>query len=178
MRRGLIGAVVVAIAGLGLALPAGSKAPRIPNSTPQIFTNVVQCRSIADSAQRLACFDRAVAALAEAQAKNDLFVADREAMREARRGLFGFNLPKMRIFADDDMDRDVDQIESTIAAVASGQRGVIIVLKDGGRWAQTDGAYMDRPKVGAKIKIKRALLGSYFASIEGKPGFRIERLNN
>lgn len=178
MRAGRTGAVIIAMAGLGLALPAGSKAPRIPNSTPPIFNSVIQCRAIADSGQRLACFDRAVGAMAEAQAKNDLFVADRDAMREARRGLFGFNLPRMRIFGDDDMDRDVDQIESTVAAVSSGQRGVIIVLKDGARWAQTDGAYMDRPRIGAKIKIRRAMFGSYFASIEGRPGFRIERLNN
>ena len=50
-------------------------------------------------------------------------------------------------------------------------------LPDGARWAQTDKRYMDKPKIGAKIKIEKAVLGSYMASINGRPGFRVERIN-
>ena len=168
----------LAITALALAGPASSKTQPLASAPPpKIFQDVVQCRAIADSAQRLACFDRSVGALAAAQANRDLYVADKDAMREARRGLFGFNLPKMRIFADDDMEKDVDSIESTIAAAVESQRGYIFTLKDGARWKQTDGGYMDKPKLGATIRIKRAALGSFFGSINGKPGFRIERVN-
>ena len=51
-------------------------------------------------------------------------------------------------------------------------------MKDGARWMQTDGAYMDKPKIGATIRIKRASFGSYFGRIDKNPGVRVERLNN
>jgi len=168
----------LAIAGLVMAMPASSKTQPLASAPPpKIFLDVVQCRAITDAAERLACFDRSVGALASAQASKDLYVADKDAMREARRGLFGFNLPKMRIFGDDDMEKDVDAIDSTIAAFNESQRGYVFTLKDGARWRQTDSVYMDRPKVGAPIRIKRAALGSFFGSISGRPGFRIERVN-
>lgn len=168
----------LAVAALAMAAPASSKTQPLASAPPpKIFQDVVQCRAIADAAQRLACFDRSVGALAAAQASRDLYVADKEAMREARRGLFGFNLPKMRIFSDDDMEKDVNSIESTIVGFTEGQKGYIFTLKDGARWKQTDSAYMDKPKLGAAIRIRRAALGSFFGSIAGRPGFRIERVN-
>ena len=168
----------LAIGALALAGPASSKTQPLANAPPpKIFQDVVQCRAITDSAQRLACFDRSVGALATAQQNKDLYVADKDAMREARRGLFGFNLPKMRIFGDDDMEKDVNSIESTIAGFSEGQKGYIFTLKDGARWKQTDSAYMDKPKLGAPIRIRRAALGSFFGTIAGRPGFRIERVN-
>jgi hypothetical protein len=97
-------------------------------------------------------------------------------MKEARRGLFGFSLPSLKIFGDEDLG-DLDELETTIAGISTGQRGFIFTLPDGARWAQTDKRYMDRPKVGAKIKIEKAALGSYMASINKKPGFRVERIN-
>jgi hypothetical protein len=175
ISKALCGAAMVALA---MAVPASSKTQPLASAPPpKIFQDVVQCRAITDAEKRLACFDRSVGALATAQANRDLYVADKEAIREARRGLFGFSLPKMKIFADDDMDQDISQIETTIASVSQGPKGYIFTLKDGARWVQTDGAYMDKPKVGATIRIKRAVLGSYFASINGKPGFRIDRVN-
>lgn len=174
---------VTAIGGLMIAgvIAAGPVAaqtqPLASAPAPKIFTDVVQCRAITDPAARLACFDRSVGALAAAQQSKDLYVADKEAVREARRGLFGFSLPKMRIFGDDDMEKEVDAIESTIAAFTESQKGYVFTLKDGARWRQTDGLYMDRPKIGAPIRIKRAALGSFFGSISGRPGFRIERVN-
>ena len=169
----------LALAGLVLAAPLSAKTkPLTAAPAPKIFSDVVQCRAITDSAQRLACFDRSVGALAEAQANRDLYVADKDAVREARRGLFGFSVPKLRIFGDDDMEKDVDQIETTIAGATQGQHGYIFTLKDGARWAQTDGSYMDRPKIGSTIKIKRASLGSFFCAIGGHVGFRCERINS
>jgi hypothetical protein len=161
----------------GLVAAAPAAAQDMPKtSTPKLFEDVVQCRSIQDSAARLACYDRGVAALETAQKSNELYVADKAAMKEARRGLFGFSLPKMKIFGDESLG-DLDELETTVAGVTSGQRGLVFTLPDGARWAQTDKRYMDKPKVGAKIKIQKALLGSYLASINGKPGFRVERIN-
>ncbi len=170
------GLVAVAAAGL-IAVGALAKDRKIEGAAPKIFSDVTDCRTITDDTQRLACYDRTVGALAAAQASKDLYVADKETMRETRRGLFGFNLPRVKLFENDDLGEDVKSIETTIKAVAQGSRGYIFVLEDGARWAQTDGAYMDKPKVGAKIRIRKAALGSFMGSIEGRVGFRIERLN-
>jgi len=154
-----------------------ASAQKLPKtSTPKLFEEVVNCRTIQDSAQRLACYDRSVAALETAQQTNELYVADKAAMKEARKGLFGFSLPNLKIFGDEDLG-DLHELETTIKAVGSGQRGYIFTLADGARWMQTDKRYMDKPKIGAKIKIEKAALGSYMASINGKPGFRVERIN-
>ena len=167
--------VWLGVIGLVAAVPASAqKMPK--TSTPKLFEDVVQCRSLQDSAQRLACYDRNVAALETAQKSNELYVADKAAMKEARRGLFGFSLPRMKIFGDEELG-NLDELETTIAAIGSGQRGYIFTLPDGARWMQTDKKYMDRPKVGAKIKIEKGVLGSYLASINNKPGFRVERIN-
>ena len=171
--------IALALAGLALAGPVAAKTqPLAAAPPPKIFTDVIQCRTITDAAERLACFDRSVGTLAAAQANKEVYVADKEAMREARKGLFGFNLPNLKIFSDDDMEKDVNSIESTIAGVSQGQKGYIFTLKDGARWMQTDGAYMDKPKIGAAIRIKRASFGSYFGQVDKNPGVRVERLNN
>ena len=168
---------LIGLAILGLAITVPASAQDMPKTaTPKLFDDVLRCRSIQDSAQRLACYDRGVAALETAQKSNELYVADKAAMKEARRGLFGFSLPKLKIFGGEDLG-DLDELDTTVAAVSSGQRGYIITLPDGARWMQTDKKYMDKPKVGAKIRIKKAVLGSYMASINGKPGFRVERVN-
>lgn len=165
----------VVVFGLVVASPASAQdMPK--TATPKLFEEVVNCRTIQDSAQRLACYDRGVAALDTAQKSNELYVADKSAMKEARRGLFGFSLPKLKIFGDEDLG-DLDELETTIASVRSGQRGYVFTLPDGARWMQTDKRYIDEPKVGAKIKIEKAMLGSYMASINGKPGIRVERVN-
>ena len=172
VRNSLIG---VAVLGLVAAAPAAAQ--RMPKTaTPKLFEEVVNCRAIQDSAQRLACYDRGVAALDTAQKSNELYVADKAAMTEARRGLFGFSLPNLKIFGNEDLG-DLNEVETTIAAVSSGQRGYVFTLPDGARWMQTDKKYMDKPKVGAKIHIKKAALGSYMASIERRSGFRVERIN-
>jgi hypothetical protein len=174
-----IGMSALAVVGMALAGPVAAKTqPLAAAPPPKIFVDVIQCRTITDNAERLACFDRSVGTLATAQANKEVYVADKEAMREARKGLFGFNLPNLKIFSDDDMEKDVSSIESTIVAAVPSQKGYIFTLKDGARWMQTDGAYMDRPKAGSTIVIKRAALGSYFGSINKNPGVRIERLNN
>src|SRR5690606_23170152 len=115
-------------------------------ATPKLFEEVVNCRAIQDSAQRLACYDRGVAALDMAQKSNELYVADKAAMTEARRGLFGFSLPNLKIFGNEDLG-NLNEVETTIAAVSSGQRGYVFTLPDGARWMQTDKKYMDKPKV-------------------------------
>jgi len=171
---------VIALAPAALAAaPLAAKNKDTPSAPPPVYHAVIDCRALADAGQRLACFDRTVGAMAAANAQKELVVLDREAVRETRRGLFGFNLPKLKLFGGGDADDERDaikEIESTIAGIRTGKDGVpIYTIAEGARWKQTDSRNV-YPKAGDKIRIKRATLGSYMASIDGQAGVRVMRL--
>src|SRR3546814_8363946 len=74
--------------------------------TPEVIAKLFDCRGIADPDERLICYDREVNSVYTAQASKDLVIADREPVKETKKGLFGFSLPKLWIFGgDDDKDR-------------------------------------------------------------------------
>lgn len=172
-------AATLVLAALASPLAARDK-PATPATAPAIYQAVVDCRAIAEAAQRLACFDRTVGAMARAGETRDLVVLDRETMRETRKGLFGFSLPKLKLFGGGDVDArdEVREIESTIAGVRIADDGMpILTIAEGARWKQTEGRNVF-PKAGQKIRIRSGALGSYFASVEGKAGVRVTRLAN
>ncbi len=161
------------VAGLAL-LPLGAEAAPRP---PAVLQKIADCRTVAGDAARLACYDAAAAALGEATAKEDIVVLDREAVRETRKGLFGFTLPRLPFFGGDQGDKrakgdvareEINEIDGVAAAVrAVGYRQFRIVLEDGAVWATTEAISVDIPRVGSKIHIKRAALGSYLLKVDG-----------
>lgn len=164
-------------------IPAAAlaKDKKAGDSPPAVFQAVIDCRSIGDSAARLACYDASVATLADAQKSDDLFVASKDDMRKARRGLFGLSLPRISIFGGDEDDPEdklqVKEIDAVLSAVGGGIGRWALTLDDGATWVQTDGAYINTPKVGAKVHIKRGALGSYVANVNGGLGFKVKREN-
>lgn len=147
---------------------------------PAIYTDLVACKSIADSNQRLACYDEKVAALETAQTSNQVVIADRKQVREARKGLFGLTLPRIRLFdGNGDEGAQITQITGVIKRARTIRSGKwLISLEDGAVWQQTDvpRSTMRRPKVGDSIAIKRAALGSYLASVNDGRGFKVKRV--
>lgn len=176
----------LAIACLILVLiPAASALAKDKNKAgdppPAVFQAVIDCRAIGDSAARLACYDAKVATLADAQKSDDLFVASKDDIRKARRGLFGLSLPHITLFGGDD-DNPSDKLQvKEIDALLSGVGGAVgawtLTLDDGATWVQTDGAYIKTPQPGMKVHIKRGALGSYLASVNGGLGFKVRREN-
>lgn len=165
--------------GLSLVIAVPVAAQDKSEQTPaRVVTQVVDCRAISESAQRLACFDTTVAALAQAQAAKELVVVSKEDVREARRGLFGFTLPKLRLFGgEDDQDNDVKEISATVASASQSRTGGwVFNLTDNGTWQQTDDGFIGTPSPGDTVVIRRAAFGSYFAKLNDRPGFRIKRL--
>jgi len=166
----------LALAVLAAAPAAAKDKPAAP--PPAVYQAVVDCRALADAAQRLACFDRTVDKMAKAGEARDLVVLDRETMRETRKGLFGFSLPKLKLFGGgDEDDRDeVKEVESTISGVRTASDGFpIITLADGARWKKTDGRNV-YPEAGDPIRIRRGTLGSYMAQVKKQAGVRVMRL--
>ena len=90
----------------------------------QLITDVTACRSIANSAARLACYDGSVAKLADASDKKDVVVLDRAEVQKTKRSLFGFDLPRLPFFdnAGDSKDKKASdefaQIEARITSAS------------------------------------------------------------
>ena len=162
---------------LTVAPPAAAKSKPDAAPPPQI-TRLLSCRAIAATADRLACFDRESAAVGDAMAKQDLVVFDRESVRKTRRSLFGFSVPNLGIFGDDDKDA-VKQIESAVASFGyNADGGYTITLQDGGRWSQIDDRPLALPpRPGDKVVVRKAAMGSYMLSIARQPGLRVKRIN-
>ena len=160
-------------AGSTPAAAQGSESQPVPGQVQRL----VACRSIADSAQRLACFDKEARTLADAVAKRDLVVVDREGMRRTKRTLFGLSLPKLGLFDDD--GEQVSQIEGEIDGVGrNADGGYVFILKDGGRWSQIDSRPIAlEPERGDKVIVKRAALGSFMLSVARQPSVRVRRVN-
>ena len=150
-----------------------------PGPTPPLVSGVLACRAIGNAEERLACFDRSSAALGDAVAKRDLVVFDRESVSKTKRGLFGFGIPNLGIFGDDNDEVEIKQIDGVIAGLAhNADGGYIFRLADGGRWTQMDGKIIAlEPRVGDKVVVKKAALGSYIISVTGQPGVKVKRLN-
>ncbi|WP_109354180.1 hypothetical protein [Sphingorhabdus sp. EL138] len=148
---------------------------------PAIYTELISCKNIVDAEQRLACFDAKVAALETAQSNNELVIADREQVREARRGLFGLSLPRIKLFGGGDKKSEtVNQIESKIVSARQLRDGKwLMKLEDGALWRQTEvKSTMRSPKAGDTIVVKRGALGSFVAKVNGGRPVKVKRIVN
>ena len=167
-----------AMLGLVPSLPAAAQVAAAPR--PPALKRLVDCRAVADQQQRLACYDREVAALDAAEARKDLVVVDREQIRKTRRTLFGLPLPDLGIFGDDagGDEEEVTRLESKIKAAAQRPDGKwILTLETGGVWVQTDTRDLATyPRPGHDIRIRKAALGSYFANVNKQVAIRVQRL--
>jgi hypothetical protein len=145
--------------------------------------SLVACRSTRDGAERLACYDREVAALDTAASNADVVVLDRAQVRETRRTLFGFPVPDTKLFSarkgpQDDADRALDRLDTVVVKIGQlGDGRVAFTVEGGARWIQTDDRLFSpaRTKPGAKVRIEKAAFGSFFATFERGSTIRVKR---
>ena len=105
------------LGGAGLAALATPVAAQRTGGASPLVDAVVACRTETGEARRLACFDRAAAALGAASGRGELVVLGREDVRRTRRSLFGFNLPDAPLFGGRIKDEPVREIEAVIKGV-------------------------------------------------------------
>lgn len=163
---------------LALAAPAAAR-DKTPPPAPQAYKDLVACKAIADPAARLACFDAQVGKLEQATAAGEVVVTDRAAVRETKKGLFGFKLPTLGLFGGGDEDKDeVKEIQGTVASARTfGYGAWRITLEDGSVWEQTDSERLVfDPRKGDKVRIYRAALGSFRMNVDGQRAIRVRRV--
>ncbi len=164
-------AAVIAAAGRGVATaaapPVGAPATRA----------VIECRKITDDAQRLACYDKAVAAMSEAEKTGDLLTIDRAQRQAVRRQAFGLSLPSLTLFDKGEKPEEADRITAKIASARQDPyKRWVLKLEDGAVWRQTDDNELTRdPHAGSTAEIRKGALGSFFMKIDGQPAIRVNR---
>ncbi|MGE0180191.1 MAG: hypothetical protein AB7O91_10280 [Sphingomonas sp.] len=173
--------LLAACAAAALSSPvSGQRRVDVAPERPEVLNQLTACRTVADAAERLACYDRQVAALEEAERSREIAVVDRGQIRRTRRSLFGLRLPDLGIFGgDSDEGEDgaaVNEINSTLRAAYSGADGRMIYrLEDNSVWVQTEGRIGRMPRPGEAVRVRRGPLGSYLANIAGRPAIRVVR---
>lgn len=173
--------------GLALALICAVQTAPIqaaPKAPPRALSKLLDCKAITDSAARLSCYDEQVAAIESATQRDEVVVMDKEDVRQTRRSLFGFSMPKLPFFGGGDDDKEdgkdenqVTQIDETIKNLRAMPYGIwVFTLEGGSQWQTADPMPYGTPRAGLKINIKRAALSSYKASVNGWPAVKIKRV--
>lgn len=165
-----------AIIACAAGVPTFAK-DKAPPPRPAQIQQLYDCRDITDPAARLTCFDREVGELQAADTQREITFADKEMVKKARRGLFGFDLPNFGLFGADDEEEAVKSVETSVASASNtSDGGYRIAMADGSVWVQIDDKRMPlAPRPGQKIVIKSASFGTYFLSLEGRPSIRVRR---
>lgn len=164
---------------LGAAIPVVvAAAPPETRLAPQVDA-VQRCRALTDPAARLACYDQSVDVLARATASKEVVVIDRTEVRSARRGLFGFAMPRIGFLSPrpgNAEDRtDEAKLDTTITAARDiGYGKFRFTLADGAVWETVEASSnFNDPHPGATVSIEKGSLGSYFVQVDGR-GRRVQ----
>lgn len=172
-RPATIAAAAALIAGGAEAQPKQN-----PVRSP-LMQSLASCRALTDDAARLRCYDAAATALTDAATAGNVVVVDQQDLKQARKTLFGFSLPKLPFFGGDRSAND-EQDELTAKIASAGPVGYgkwRIKLEDGALWETTEASgAIGNPRPGNEVKIKRGPLGSYMMRIAGQRGLRAKRV--
>ena len=162
------------ITGTAIAVATPLLAQPAPPPTAKPIAELQRCRTITDAAARLACYDSSVAALSAATAANELVIVERQDVRKARKGLFGFALPSLGFLDGQRNDvadqEDASRLETTITAARSiGYGKYRFTVASGGTWENTAAAtaFTD-PEAGDAIVLEKGSLGGYFVRFVNK----------
>ena len=169
--------LVLAAALVLLACPAWAAPSIALQGRADVLKTLSACRAISDAAARLDCYDKASAALDQAEASGDVVIVDRAQARAARRQAFGFNLSALSVFDRALAKDEVNSLTTTASSAYQNAEGKwIIVLEDGARWRQIDDEVLNRaPHAGSAIRIQPASMGSFVMNIDGQPYIRVHR---
>ena len=162
-------AQIVTMASL-LLVAGASRAEEPPQLAPQVRA-LQDCRSKADAAARLACYDKAVDTLIAATTARDVVVIDKAEVKSARKGLFGFQLPKIPFLSGREGNaedaKDESELTTTIVSARRWNKVYWRFTVEGGALWETleDKRYFNDPKPGATVTFERGTLGAFYAKV-------------
>jgi hypothetical protein len=169
------------IAGMVLvALPAFAQAAPLDE--------VYACMGVTDIAQRLACYDAAVAGLKQAESSGGLAVVNREQIEKAEKEAFGLAAPSLSALAESarsttpaaeaEKPKALDRVTFPVKSVTKGPDGKYrFVMENGQEWRQTDG--MKLPSLGKgpwQAEIRKGAMGGYMLKLDDRTAVRVKRV--
>lgn len=165
LPRSLVPLVMLTLGAL--AAPAAARNKDVSTPPPPVFQAVLDCKSVADPAERLACYDRTVGAMATAREAKDLVIADRATIDATRKEQFG--LP------DKSPEAYGEPLQATIAALTfnAANGTAMLTLNNGQVWRTTSiGTLTSRLRIGQTVAIAASGLFGFRLRIEGRTGFQ------
>lgn len=141
------------LGGVGVA---GADGPQAPLAALQ------SCRAITDDAARLACFDKAAAALDSAVQAKSVVVVDRATLNKARERQFGMTRRDDPVFTDAKLP-EPRRLEAKLISVQPAGSYLQFAVEGGGVWQTTEAAFSP-PLPGTKLVIEKGAVGGYFIS--------------
>ena len=146
---------------VGLIVTVSAVAPlqaQQPGPAAQALPQALQaCIAERDDSRRLACFDRAVQPLAQGGG-----VIVSPAMTRQQRFGFSGELARKTRDASGETAQELREIDAVVTAVAQRGYGQISVTLDNGQvWSQKAAGQFFRVKVGDRVTVKAAALGSF-----------------
>ncbi|HEY0112545.1 MAG TPA: hypothetical protein VGB59_05265 [Allosphingosinicella sp.] len=164
--------------GFLAAAAAQAEAPAPSDRTPTEVQAVLACQAEQSEQRRLACYDAAADKLASATRTGAIVVLDKEELRKTRRSFFGFSLPSVSLFRGDAPGDEPNQLEAKVQSAQVADYGHWrVVLDNGAVWQTTEvERRLPLPKPGQSVTIRKAALGSYMLSVNGRRGIRAMRV--
>jgi hypothetical protein len=172
--------LIMFCAGITLSVTNAIAAQKAEKAAPraEILQRLVDCRSISDSAERLACFETQTAKIDEAEAKRDLVVIDRDIATKSRKENFGLPTKPLIVGKTPALGEGVTDVTSKIrSAKLLDNNRWLFVLEDGARWYQAESKSIRQPKPGQMIRIRKASFGGYLANVNGQLATRVRRID-
>ena len=158
-------ALAVAAMLLGATATADESALRVP-------MELRSCVAIQRNTERLACFDRGIAALLEPGAKP----AENPPGAESSFGLFA--QAPVQAKSDAPARAQIEAMEARVTSIAVTAEGAaIIVLDNGQSWRQISGSATLLLKAGDPVVIRRAAMGSFQLSTPNGRSAKVKRLH-
>jgi hypothetical protein len=170
--------VTILAAAAVFSLPEQGYSQNSPPDRSPLLSEVARCRTITPDVERLACFDHAAGALDAAERQGEVVVVDRGQIREARRQLFGFEMPALpSMFSRDESEAKIDSVETTLLGASQGLDGKwLFRLADGSEWRQIDSDPVRfQNRAGMDVRVRRAALGSYQLTAGRSRAVRVRR---
>lgn len=165
-------AVIAAPLLVVTASPAGAQ----DSAATGLVDALAACRAVAAAEERLACYDRASAALVAASESGEVQVVGREDIRKTRRGLFGFSLPRTGLFGGDGGAEETAITSTITQARRVGREEWLITIEEGSVWRVGDAPQRFRPRAGSTVEIERAAMGSFWIRVDGTTGVKGRRV--
>lgn len=158
-----------------VASPAAAR-DRDATTPSRALDELARCAAVASDPERLACFDRTVKTVVAGQRAKDFVVLDRAEVQRAKRSLFGFSLPSIKLFGTGDDEQPLKELTAVMRNSVPMQSGLMrFELDDNSVWETTE-QVMLAPRKGDRVTIKAGSLGSYVATAPGRRSSRVRRL--